>query len=184
MLYPTSHLKSKGLGKTCALITDGRFSGGTAGLSIGHVSPEAASGGAIDLVNEGEGIEISIPERSITLVVPEAELAVRSAAQDAVGWKPAKPRARRVSVAAGLCPVRYLGSDRSRVETARSVSHSKPIETPGGNAEDSALHSARIVTNDAPHPVASGACCNKRCSEERQKAWPRRIGPTRDDSCS
>ena len=99
MLYPTSYLKSKGLGKACALLTDGRFSGGTSGLSIGHVSPEAASGGLIGLVNEGDKIEINIPARTIHLAVPEAELATRRAAQDATGWKPAKPRPRKVSTA-------------------------------------------------------------------------------------
>lgn len=99
MLYPTSYLKSKGLGKDCALLTDGRFSGGTSGLSIGHVSPEAASGGMIGLVNEGDRIEIDIPNRSIQLIVSEAELASRRAAQDAAGWKPAKPRARKISQA-------------------------------------------------------------------------------------
>jgi len=70
MLYPTSYLKSKGLGKACALLTDGRFSGGTSGLSIGHVSPEAAEGGAIGLVEEGDVVEIDIPKRSIHLAVP------------------------------------------------------------------------------------------------------------------
>ena len=99
MLYPTSYLKSKGLGKACALITDGRFSGGTSGLSIGHVSPEAASGGLIGLVEEGDRIEIDIPARTITLAVAEGELARRRAAQDAKGWKPAKPRPRKVSQA-------------------------------------------------------------------------------------
>ena len=99
MLYPTSYLKSKGLGKDCALLTDGRFSGGTSGMSIGHVSPEAASGGLIGLVNEGDRIEIDIPNRSIQLIVSEAELASRRAAQDAAGWKPAKPRARKISQA-------------------------------------------------------------------------------------
>lgn len=99
MLYPTSYLKSKGLGKACALITDGRFSGGTSGLSIGHVSPEAASGGMIGLVQEGDRIEIDIPARSITLAISEAELASRRAAQDQIGWKPAKPRARKISTA-------------------------------------------------------------------------------------
>ena len=99
MLYPTSYLKSKGLGKDCALLTDGRFSGGTSGLSIGHVSPEAASGGLIGLVQEGDRIEIDIPNRSIQLIVSEAELASRRAAQDAAGWKPVKPRARKVSQA-------------------------------------------------------------------------------------
>ena len=99
MLYPTSYRKSRGLGKACALITDGRFSGGTSGLSIGHVSPEAASGGMIGLVAEGDRIEIDIPARSITLAVPEAELAARRAAQEAAGWKPAKVRPRKITQA-------------------------------------------------------------------------------------
>jgi dihydroxy-acid dehydratase len=91
MLYPTSYLKSKGLGKACALITDGRFSGGTSGLSIGHVSPEAAEGGLIGLVQEGDSIEIDIPNRGIRVVVSDAELATRRAAMEAKGaqaWKP------------------------------------------------------------------------------------------------
>ena len=81
MLYPTSYLKSKGLGKACALVTDGRFSGGTSGLSIGHVSPEAAQGGTIGLVQEGDTIEIDIPNRSIQLAVDDAELASGAAAE-------------------------------------------------------------------------------------------------------
>jgi dihydroxy-acid dehydratase len=101
MLYPTSYLKSKGLGKACALITDGRFSGGTSGLSIGHVSPEAAEGGAIGLIEEGDRIEIDIPNRRIHLAVPDEEFARRRAAMEAKGkqaWKPAA-RARKVSAA-------------------------------------------------------------------------------------
>ncbi|MDP4535946.1 dihydroxy-acid dehydratase [Alkalimonas collagenimarina] len=91
MLYPTSYLKSMGLGKACALITDGRFSGGTSGLSIGHVSPEAASGGAIGLVEEGDRIDIDIPNRSMNIAISDEELAARRAAMDAkgaAGWKP------------------------------------------------------------------------------------------------
>ena len=99
MLYPTSYLKSKGLGKACALITDGRFSGGTSGLSIGHVSPEAGDGGLIGLVREGDLIEIDIPTRKIHLAVDDAELAKRRAAQDKVGWKPTEVRKRRVTPA-------------------------------------------------------------------------------------
>ncbi|WP_324743169.1 dihydroxy-acid dehydratase [Tsuneonella sp. CC-YZS046] len=102
MLYPTSYIKSKGLGAACALITDGRFSGGTSGLSIGHVSPEAAEGGAIGLVENGDRIEIDIPNRSIRLAVSDEELAARHAAMEAKGaaaWKPAKPRKRQVSAA-------------------------------------------------------------------------------------
>lgn len=91
MLYPTSYLKSKGLGKACALLTDGRFSGGTSGLSIGHASPEAAEGGAIGLAEEGDTVEIDIPNRRIHLAVPDEELARRRAAMEAKGrdaWKP------------------------------------------------------------------------------------------------
>jgi dihydroxy-acid dehydratase len=101
MLYPTSYLKSTGLGKACALVTDGRFSGGTSGLSIGHCSPEAAEGGAIGLVREGDMIEIDIPARSINLAVSAEELASRRAAMDAKGpdaWQPG-PRPRQVSAA-------------------------------------------------------------------------------------
>ena len=97
MLYPTSYLKSKGLGKACALLTDGRFSGGTSGLSIGHVSPEAAEGGTIGLVREGDTIEIDIPNRTITLLVTDDELTQRRHDQDKLGWKPAHPRKRNVT---------------------------------------------------------------------------------------
>jgi dihydroxy-acid dehydratase len=99
MLYPTSYIKSKGLGKACALLTDGRFSGGTSGLSIGHCSPEAAAGGAIGLVQNGDRIRIDIPNRSINVLVSDEDLARRRALQDAKGWKPANPRARKVSAA-------------------------------------------------------------------------------------
>ncbi|MEN9314514.1 MAG: hypothetical protein RIS35_907 [Pseudomonadota bacterium] len=97
MLYPTSYIKSKGLGKACALLTDGRFSGGTSGLSIGHVSPEAAAGGPIGLVRDGDRIRIDIPNRRIDMLVSDEELARRRAEQDAKGWKPAQPRKRKVS---------------------------------------------------------------------------------------
>ena len=99
MLYPTSYIKSKGLGKTCALLTDGRFSGGTSGLSIGHISPEAAAGGAIGLVQNGDQITIDIPNRSINVLVDDAVLQTRRVEQDQKGWKPANPRPRKVSVA-------------------------------------------------------------------------------------
>jgi dihydroxy-acid dehydratase len=98
MLYPTSYLKSKGLGKACALITDGRFSGGTSGLSIGHVSPEAEEGGVIGLVEDGDRIEIDIPARRIHLAVPEDVLASRRAIKGKAPWKP-KARNRKVSLA-------------------------------------------------------------------------------------
>jgi dihydroxy-acid dehydratase len=99
MLYPTSYLKSKKLGKACALVTDGRFSGGSSGLSIGHVSPEAAEGGTIGLARDGDVIEIDIPARSIRLAVSDEELAARRAARDAAGWRPERARARAVSPA-------------------------------------------------------------------------------------
>lgn len=99
MLYPTSYLKSKKLDHLCALITDGRFSGGSSGLSIGHVSPEAAEGGLIALIADGDRIEIDIPTRRIHLAVDDGVIAARRAAQEAVGFAPAKPRPRKVSAA-------------------------------------------------------------------------------------
>ncbi|MDI3324604.1 dihydroxy-acid dehydratase [Pontibacterium granulatum] len=99
MLYPTSYIKSKGLGKECALLTDGRFSGGTSGLSIGHVSPEAAAGGAIGLVRNGDMIRIDIPNRTIDVLLSDEELAARRAEQDKLGWKPVEDRPRKVSAA-------------------------------------------------------------------------------------
>jgi dihydroxy-acid dehydratase len=101
MLYPTSYLKSKDLGKVCALLTDGRFSGGTSGLSIGHASPEAAEGGAIGLVEEGDTIEIDIPNRTIHLAITDGEMAHRRAHMESLGkdaWKPVN-RERHVSPA-------------------------------------------------------------------------------------
>ena len=115
MLYPTSYLKSKGLGKACALITDGRFSGGTSGLSIGHVSPEAAAGGAIGLVREGDLIEIDIPARGIRLLVEDGELARRRAEQDAAGWKPAAPRKRKITAALRAYAAMATSADRGAV---------------------------------------------------------------------
>jgi dihydroxy-acid dehydratase len=121
MLYPTSYLKSKGLGKSCALITDGRFSGGTSGLSIGHVSPEAAEGGLIGLVEEGDRIEIDIPQRSINLVVDEAVLARRREAmlaRKADAWKPAK-RSRKVSMALKAYAALTTSAARGAVRVVR-----------------------------------------------------------------
>jgi len=99
MLYPTSYLKSKNLGKSCALVTDGRFSGGTSGLSIGHVSPEAAAGGVIGLVKNGDLIKINIPMRSISLAVSDDELDSRRKELEGHGWKPKSPRPRNVTPA-------------------------------------------------------------------------------------
>ncbi|MBY0576671.1 MAG: dihydroxy-acid dehydratase [Gallionellaceae bacterium] len=124
MLYPTSYLKSKGLGKACALLTDGRFSGGTSGLSIGHVSPEAASGGAIALVQEGDRIEIDIPQRSISLAISDIELAQRRAAMQAKGkqaWKPATERRRRVSVALRAYAAMVTSADKGAVRDVAQV---------------------------------------------------------------
>jgi len=115
MLYPTSYLKSKGLGKACALITDGRFSGGTSGLSIGHASPEAANGGTIGLVRDGDTIEIDIPNRTINLAVAEDELARRRAEQDAFGWKPSSPRKRNVTTALKAYAAFASSADRGAV---------------------------------------------------------------------
>ncbi|OCH14269.1 dihydroxy-acid dehydratase [Aliivibrio sp. 1S128] len=114
MLYPTTYLKSMGLGKACALLTDGRFSGGTSGLSIGHVSPEAASGGTIGLVKTGDIITIDIPSRSITLDVPEAELSERRAEQDKLGWKPVN-RQREVSFALKAYAMMATSADKGAV---------------------------------------------------------------------
>jgi dihydroxy-acid dehydratase len=115
MLYPTSYIKSKGLGKACALLTDGRFSGGTSGLSIGHCSPEAAAGGAIGLVRNGDRIRIDIPNRSIDVLVSDEELAQRRAEQDALGWKPAQPRPRKVSAALKAYAMLATSADKGAV---------------------------------------------------------------------
>lgn len=118
MLYPTSYIKSKGLGKACALLTDGRFSGGTSGLSIGHCSPEAAAGGAIGLVRNGDKILIDIPNRSINVLLSDEELALRRKEQDAIGWKPAKPRPRKVSTALKAYAKLVTSADKGAVRDA------------------------------------------------------------------
>ncbi|SEQ27157.1 dihydroxy-acid dehydratase [Amphritea atlantica] len=115
MLYPTSYIKSKGLGKECALLTDGRFSGGTSGLSIGHVSPEAAAGGAIGLVRNGDRIRIDIPNRTIDVLLSDEELAQRRAEQDALGWKPAEQRPRKVSAALKAYALLATSADKGAV---------------------------------------------------------------------
>ena len=118
MLYPTSYLKSKELGKVCALLTDGRFSGGTSGLSIGHVSPEAAAGGAIALVEQGDIIEIDIPARSINVALSDEELAARRQAMDAradAAWRPAKPRPRKVTAALKVYAKMVTSADKGAV---------------------------------------------------------------------
>ncbi|MBN1007934.1 dihydroxy-acid dehydratase [Amphritea pacifica] len=115
MLYPTSYIKSKGLGKECALLTDGRFSGGTSGLSIGHVSPEAAAGGAIGLVRNGDRIRIDIPNRTINVLLSDEELAQRRTEQDALGWKPAEQRPRQVSAALKAYALLATSADKGAV---------------------------------------------------------------------
>ncbi len=122
MLYPTSYIKSKGLGKSCALITDGRFSGGTSGLSIGHVSPEAAEGGAIALVEDGDIIEIDIRARAIHLKIPREEFARRRDSMEARGdnaWKPALERKRRVSPALKAYAAFTTSASRGAVRVVR-----------------------------------------------------------------
>jgi dihydroxy-acid dehydratase len=145
MLYPTSYLKSKGLGKSCALITDGRFSGGSSGLSIGHISPEAAEGGALALVEEGDIIDIDIPLRTLRLDVSDTELADRRSRMEArgsSGWKPAH-RQRQISRAleayaalttsASRGAVRdvsaYMGSVMNGFATRRSLARNQEIST-------------------------------------------------------
>ena len=124
MLYPTSYLKSKGLGKVCALLTDGRFSGGTSGLSIGHVSPEAASGGAIALIEQGDIIDIDIPNRTINLRISEDELEARRTAMEAKGsdaWQPAAPRPRQVSTALKVYASMVTSADKGAVRDISKI---------------------------------------------------------------
>ncbi|EHJ91127.1 dihydroxy-acid dehydratase [Vreelandella boliviensis] len=118
MLYPTSYLKSKGLGKACALLTDGRFSGGTSGLSIGHVSPEAAAGGAIGLIEQGDLIRIDIPNRAINVKLADAELMARREAMEAKGataWKPAEQRPRKITPALKAYALLATSADKGAV---------------------------------------------------------------------
>jgi len=124
MLYPTSYLKSKGMGKQCALLTDGRFSGGTSGLSIGHASPEAAEGGAIGLVEEGDSIDIDIPGRSISLDVPANELSARRERMNALGtaaWRPPVPRARAISPALRAYAAMTTSASRGAVRDVSQI---------------------------------------------------------------
>lgn len=123
MLYPTTYLKSKGLGKACALLTDGRFSGGTSGLSIGHASPEAAEGGAIGLVKEGDTIHIDIPNRTINMDVSDSELAARREEMESRGsraWKPVN-RDRHVSQALRAYAAMTTSADTGAVRDVSQV---------------------------------------------------------------
>jgi dihydroxy-acid dehydratase len=145
MLYPTSYLKSKGLGKVCALVTDGRFSGGSSGLSIGHLSPEAAEGGAIALVEEGDRIEIDIPARSIRLDVTAGELVRRRQKMEARGdtaWKPAVPRARHISTALRAYAAMATSAARGAVRDLANLERKQPkaSETHQSDNPRSTLH--------------------------------------------
>ena len=123
MLYPTSYLKSKGLGKSCALITDGRFSGGTSGLSIGHVSPEAASGGNIALIKEGDTIEIDIPNRKIAIAIDDEELNRRKEAMEKSSkpWQP-ETRVRHISTALKAYAAMVTSADKGAVRSLDMLS--------------------------------------------------------------
>ncbi len=121
MLYPTSYLKSMGLGKACALLTDGRFSGGTSGLSIGHVSPEAANGGMIGVVRDGDLISIDIPNRKIELLVDDNILAERRIEQEKLGWKP-RNRQRQVSMALKAYAMLATSADKGAVRDRSKLS--------------------------------------------------------------
>ena len=150
MLYPTSYLKSKGLGKACALITDGRFSGGTSGLSIGHVSPEAAEGGAIGLVEAGDAIEIDIPNRSIRLLVSDEALAHRRAAMQ-------HQRRRRLAPGQAAPAPRHDGA-----EGLRRADHQRRARRGARDSGESALRRARRDASGrrrSDQIIASGKCC-------------------------
>jgi dihydroxy-acid dehydratase len=127
MLYPTSYLKGKGLGKACALVTDGRFSGGTSGLSIGHVSPEAAEGGALALVREGDRIVIDIPARKIDVLLSDDELALRREEMLELGARAFRPnRDRRVSTALQAYALMATSAARGAVRDLSGLSPEKP----------------------------------------------------------
>ncbi|MEM8705046.1 MAG: dihydroxy-acid dehydratase [Actinomycetota bacterium] len=124
MLYPTSYIKSRGLGKECALLTDGRFSGGTSGLSIGHASPEAAEGGAIGLIEDGDIVDIDIPNRTINIRVSDDVIAERRAAMEAKGadaWKPAEDRPRKVSAALWAYAAMTTSADKGAVRDISQI---------------------------------------------------------------
>jgi dihydroxy-acid dehydratase len=121
MLYPTSYLKSKGLGKSCALLTDGRFSGGSSGLSIGHTSPEAASGGEIGLVRNGDKIKIDIPQRAINVLIDDSEMEARRQEQDQKGWKPDQARPRKVSAALKAYALLATSADKGAVRNLQML---------------------------------------------------------------
>jgi dihydroxy-acid dehydratase len=133
MLYPTSYLKGRGLGAECALITDGRFSGGTSGLSIGHVSPEAASGGAIALVEDGDTITIDIPNRTMNLDVTDAELEDRRSRLEATtGYRPLEERPRQISPALRAYAAMATSADKGAVRDVSRIEalQERAVRTP------------------------------------------------------
>jgi dihydroxy-acid dehydratase len=121
MLYPTSYVKSVGLSKQCALLTDGRFSGGSSGLCIGHVSAEAASGGAIGLIENGDKIKTDIPKRFIDVVLSDGELELLRAKQDQLGWQPKEQRRRKVSTALKAYALLATSADMGAVRAASKL---------------------------------------------------------------
>jgi dihydroxy-acid dehydratase len=136
MLYPTSYLKGRGLVAQCALITDGRFSGGTSGLSIGHVSPEAASGGAIALIEDGDRIDIDIPSRAISVALTDAELEDRRGRREATtGYRPAEDRPRAVSPALRAYAAMATSADKGAV---RDVSRIEALQDAAARADQPA----------------------------------------------
>lgn len=139
MLYPTTYLKSMGLGKSCALITDGRFSGGTSGLSIGHISPEAASGGAIGLIKQGDIITIDIPQRKITLEVGEATLKIRREEENAHGWKPVS-RQREVSLALKIYAFMASSADKGAVRDPNALRQNHALQKDHVFQKDNGSH--------------------------------------------
>lgn len=152
MLYPTTYLKSMGLGKECALLTDGRFSGGTSGLSIGHASPEAANGGAIGLVRQGDIIAIDIPNRTISLEIDEQELAERRQEQDKLGWKPVS-REREVSFALKAYASMATSADKGAVRD-KSKLEGKTMSDSVGEHKQSGADYLRQVLRAPVYEVA------------------------------
>ena len=136
MLYPTSYLKSKGLRKACALVTDGRFSGGTSGLSIGHVSPEAAEGGTIALLRDGDTIDIDIPGRTIGLAVADDELSRRRGELEQSGFKPTEIRKRKVTAALKAYAAMTTSADKGAVRARARLRALAGAATAGRSGAD------------------------------------------------
>jgi dihydroxy-acid dehydratase len=164
MLYPTSYLKSKGLGKACALITDGRFSGGSSGLSIGHISPEAAEGGALALIEEGDRIEIDIPKRSIRLAISDAELAARREAmlgKAEKAWRPAA-RARKISTALRAYAALATSAARGAVRDVNGAGQRQSRLSPMGATVQPILKTRSMETQKTHEVRYDGVHCQLR----------------------